>query len=133
MKKKIQNTIALALLIIGFTACNHHNSDIKPPHKARYEVVSVNDSAVEISVTYLHQKEDGIGNEIITNTEITKTPWQFDFTAYKPISLGVGAFSRSEHPDDRVHIIGRLYIDDELVQEQESDQYYWINILYHFE
>lgn len=135
MKKTIKFIAILALLAIGFTSCHKDNNDelMGKIHKARYEVVSLGEEEAELSLIYITQKGVGYCNGLTTVNEIATTPWQHEFTFYyDSFSFEAVVDLENEYGDEYTPIKILLYIDDELVAEQQNENHSYIIFTYFF-
>lgn len=135
MKNTIKNITILVFTIMTFASCHKdkdNNSVHSKAHKARYEVVSLGDKPANLELIYITQHGIGYGNGLEVKQETNVTPWQHEFTFYNPFAFELFANSESEDINDRMPIKAYLYIDDELVIEQENNQYFDINIYYSY-
>lgn len=133
MKNTIKILTILACIAISFTACHKEpNNNVGKAHKAKYEVVSLGEEQVEISVQYFTQKGIGYGNGITLESERTITPWQHEFTFYDVFSFETTVDIENEYGDEYTPIKLQLYIDDKLVEEQQNNNNSFIVFTYFY-
>jgi hypothetical protein len=133
MKKAIQNIIALALLIIGFTACHKPDEIVGKPHKAKYEVVSVDGTPTKVTLSYITQTGIGWGQGLENRLIDTVTPWQHEFTSYGNFQFLLIGTTNEDYNAEKKHFIERIYLDNQLIAEQQSDEYHGVYLTYSYQ
>lgn len=135
MKKTIKLIAILVLLTIGFTSCHkteeNNGNNLSNSHKVRYEVISLGEEEANIELNYSTQNGIGCCNGVTTEKEIATTPWQHEFTIYEsfPFVIDVDIENYFNNPIPAKTL---LYIDDQLVAEQQNNNHSYILLQYFY-
>lgn len=130
MKRICKLSVLLAFVILLLTSC-HQEKPVGTPHRARYELISKDGTPLNMGLNYVTQTGIGIGQGIESKEETVITPWNHEFTIYGSFQFLIICNDKEENINDRKPFVARIYLDDNLIAEQESDQFYSI-YLSHF-
>lgn len=135
MKTNIKIILALAIVAITFVGCNkkQHEGKISKPHQAKYEVVSVDGTPAKVSFSCLTQSGVGYGQGLEHIDVDTITPWQTEFTSYGDFQFIIVGYENADNVNERKHFIARIYLDGEMIAEQQSNESYGIYLTYAYD
>lgn len=135
MKNTIKIITIFAFVALFFTACNKesNNNTNNQAHKARYEVISLEEEQVEISAKFMTKKEVDNGNSITFENETSTTPWKHEFLfSDDSFSFEAVIELNNVYGEEYKPIKISLYIDDKLVAEQQNEEHSFIIFNYFF-
>lgn len=123
MKKFTRLTFTMIVMALLFTSCHkteESNVSEYVKKRVRYEV-TCDDPDKEVFIAYAGREHPNGGNDfgdVKAMSCDTQLPWSYEFNSQDNIFMALFEVDSNPHT---TKVIGRLYIDGELIEEQSDE------------